>query len=89
MMSGPDSQALDNALSQLELLVAVDLVQRDSHRHAHWLIPGTHFLEREGCTACQGYLLCPPLPAAEFEQWLRNRARIGAKKKPKKKTRAM
>lgn len=48
VLSGPDSQALDTALSQLELLVAVDLVQRDSHRHAHWLIPGTHFLEREG-----------------------------------------
>ncbi len=31
------------------------------------------FLEREGCGACQGYLLCPPLPAAEFERWLRAR----------------
>jgi formate dehydrogenase len=27
--------------------VAVDLVQRESHRHAHWLIPGEHFLERK------------------------------------------
>lgn len=48
VVSGPDGAALDEALSQLELLVAVDLVQRESHRHAHWLIPGTHFLEREG-----------------------------------------
>lgn len=48
VLSGPDSASLDEALGQLELLVAVDLVQRDSHRHAHWLIPGTHFLEREG-----------------------------------------
>jgi len=31
------------------------------------------FLEKLGCNACQGYLLCPPLPAAEFEQWLRDR----------------
>jgi formate dehydrogenase len=45
--SGPDGQALDGALSQLDLLVSVDLVQRESHRHAHWLIPGTHWLERE------------------------------------------
>jgi diguanylate cyclase (GGDEF)-like protein/PAS domain S-box-containing protein len=28
------------------------------------------FLARQGCHACQGYLLCPPLPAAEFESWL-------------------
>ncbi len=37
------------------------------------------FLEREGCGACQGYLICPPLPADEFEKWLKQRAR---KKKP-------
>jgi formate dehydrogenase len=55
VVSGPDGATLDSALSKLELLVAVDMVQRESHRHAHWLIPGTHFLEREGLhvlTAC-------------------------------------
>jgi diguanylate cyclase (GGDEF)-like protein/PAS domain S-box-containing protein len=36
------------------------------------------FLEREGCGACQGYLVCPPLPAPEFENWLKQRS----KKKP-------
>lgn len=46
VVSGPDGQALDRALAQLELLVAVDLVQRESHRHAHWLMPATHWLER-------------------------------------------
>lgn len=44
--SGPDGAALDHALSTLELLVVFDIVQRESHRHAHWLIPGTHWLER-------------------------------------------
>ena len=39
-----------------------------------------HFLTREGCTACQGYLLCPPLAAPDFEAWLRTRARLGKKK---------
>ena len=34
-----------------------------------------NFLAREGCHACQGYLLCRPLPAAEFESWLRARTR--------------
>jgi formate dehydrogenase len=38
---------MDEALGQLDLLVAIDLVQRESHRHADWLIPGTHWLERE------------------------------------------
>jgi formate dehydrogenase len=47
VVSGPDGRALDAALSKLDLLIAVDLVQRESHRHADWLIPGTHWLERE------------------------------------------
>ncbi|WP_084269786.1 molybdopterin-containing oxidoreductase family protein [Patulibacter minatonensis] len=47
VVSGPDGQALDDALQDLDLLVAIDLVQRESHRHADWLIPGTHWLERE------------------------------------------
>jgi formate dehydrogenase len=47
VVSGPDGAALDHALSGLELLVAVDLVQRESHRHAEWLIPAAHWLERE------------------------------------------
>ena len=45
--SGPDGKRLDAALQQLDLLISVDLYQRESHRHAHWLIPGSHFLERE------------------------------------------
>jgi formate dehydrogenase len=47
VVSGPDGTALDGALAGLELLVAVDLVQRESHRHAEWLIPAAHWLERE------------------------------------------
>jgi formate dehydrogenase len=46
VVSGPEGGALDKALADLELLVAVDMVQRESHRHADWLIPGTHWLER-------------------------------------------
>jgi formate dehydrogenase len=46
VVSGPQGAALDAALGQLDLLVAVDLVQRESHRHADWLIPGSHWLER-------------------------------------------
>ncbi len=47
VVSGPNGQLLDSALAELDMLVAVDLVQRESHRHADWLIPGVHWLERE------------------------------------------
>lgn len=60
VVSGPDGDALDKAFSQLELLVAVDFVQRESHRHAHWLIPGTHWLEREGLHLAFGSLMDKP-----------------------------
>ena len=47
VISGPDGARLDQALEGLDLLVVLDFFQRESHRHAHWLVPGTHFLERE------------------------------------------
>jgi len=37
------------------------------------------FLEAQGCTACQGYLICPPVPAEEFERWLRSRRRLAGR----------
>jgi formate dehydrogenase len=64
VVSGPDGAALDRAFAQLDLLVAVDFVQRESHRHAHWLIPGTHFLEREGLHALMAGLT--ELPFAQY-----------------------
>ena len=39
-----------------------------------------NYLTREGCHACQGYLLCPPLPAEDFESWLRDRKKPAPKK---------
>lgn len=64
VVSGPDGNSMDKAFAQLELLVAVDFVQRESHRHAHWLIPGTHFLEREGLHALMAGLT--ELPFAQY-----------------------
>ena len=46
VVSGPNGAKLDDALRQLDLLVAIDFVQRESHRHAHWLLPAVHWLER-------------------------------------------
>lgn len=56
VISGPDGARLDAALAQLELLVAIDFFQRESHRHAHWLIPGSHFLERDEFFALFGVI---------------------------------
>lgn len=51
VVSGPDGGKLDRALEQLDLLVVIDLVQRESHRHAHWLLPAAHWLERDDLLA--------------------------------------
>lgn len=51
VVSGPDGTKLDKALAQLDLLVVIDLVQRESHRHAHWLLPARHWLERDDLLA--------------------------------------
>ncbi len=51
VVSGPEGTKLDKALAQLDLLVAIDLVQRESHRHAHWLLPAVHWLERDDLLA--------------------------------------
>jgi formate dehydrogenase len=51
VVSGPQGATLDEALAQLDLLVAIDFVQRESHRHAHWLLPAVHWLERDDLLA--------------------------------------
>ncbi|MET0898780.1 MAG: molybdopterin-dependent oxidoreductase [Mycobacterium sp.] len=51
VVSGPDGARLDAALASLDLLVAIDFVQRESHRHAHWLLPAAHWLERNDLLA--------------------------------------
>ena len=51
LVSGPDGGKLDAALEELDLLVAIDFVQRESHRHAHWLLPAVHWLERDDLMA--------------------------------------
>jgi formate dehydrogenase len=51
VVSGPDGARLDAALQQLDLLVVIDFLQRESHRHAHWLLPAAHWLERDDLLA--------------------------------------
>ncbi|MET0375427.1 MAG: molybdopterin-dependent oxidoreductase [Rhizorhabdus sp.] len=46
LQSGPGGHKMAQAFDDLELFVCVDLFQRETQNHAHWLIPGQHFLER-------------------------------------------
>jgi formate dehydrogenase len=56
VVSGPDGSALDAALAQLDLLVVLDFFQRESHRHADWLLPAAHWLERDDLIPVMGGL---------------------------------
>ena len=51
VVSGPRRSQTGRALEQLDLLVVIDFVQRESHRHAHWLLPAVHWLERNDLPA--------------------------------------
>ncbi|CAA0102785.1 Assimilatory nitrate reductase catalytic subunit [Zhongshania aliphaticivorans] len=64
VVSGPDGDKLDAALAQLDCLVVIDQFQRESHRHADWLIPGDHFLERNDINPLLQSL--SPAPRAQF-----------------------
>ena len=68
VVSGPDGAVLDEALDQLDLLVAIDFFQRGSHRHADWIIPGCHFLEREELFAQLGQAVFSP-PGEVKPEW--------------------
>ncbi|MCK9504991.1 MAG: molybdopterin-dependent oxidoreductase [Porticoccaceae bacterium] len=66
VISAPQGKELDEALAKLDLLVCVDSFQRDSHRHAHWLIPAPHFLELDDAA-----ILLKDLNARPSVQFLR------------------
>lgn len=79
VVSGPDGAKLDRALASLDLLVAIDFVQRESHRHAHWLLPAVHWLERDDLLAFTSSMHDEPFvqfgrkavdpPAGAREEW--------------------
>ncbi len=47
MLSVPNGDELERALTELELMVAIDLYVTDTTRHADYILPATTFLERE------------------------------------------
>ncbi|MFC4777918.1 molybdopterin oxidoreductase family protein [Paenibacillus sp. GCM10023252] len=48
LVSCPNSKRVKEALERLELLVVVDLFETETAEYAHWLLPGSSFLEAEG-----------------------------------------
>ncbi|MBK6740452.1 MAG: molybdopterin-dependent oxidoreductase [Haliea sp.] len=46
LLTCPNSHRLTEAFRQLELLVAIDLHESETARHAHYVLPGSHWLER-------------------------------------------
>jgi formate dehydrogenase len=47
VLSVPNGEQLEQALGELELMVAIDLYVTDTSRHADYVLPATTFLERE------------------------------------------
>ncbi|MEZ5568029.1 MAG: molybdopterin-dependent oxidoreductase [Halioglobus sp.] len=46
LLTCPGSERLAQAFDELELFVCMDIVQNETARHAHYLLPGLHSLER-------------------------------------------
>jgi EAL domain-containing protein (putative c-di-GMP-specific phosphodiesterase class I) len=58
-------EAIVSAVIGLARGLGIDVVAEGVERQSQ-----LEFLKREGCGACQGYLICPPLPNEEFVAWL-------------------
>jgi assimilatory nitrate reductase catalytic subunit len=48
IVSSPNSHFVEKALQKLDLLVVIDLFETETAEYAHWLLPGSSFLEGEG-----------------------------------------
>ncbi|WP_308636771.1 molybdopterin oxidoreductase family protein [Paenibacillus silvisoli] len=48
LVSSPNNARVEEALKKLELLVVIDLFETETAAYAHWLLPGSTFLEAEG-----------------------------------------
>jgi anaerobic selenocysteine-containing dehydrogenase len=46
VVSAPDGASMETALESLELFVSLDYYVTESNRYAHYILPGTTFLER-------------------------------------------
>jgi anaerobic selenocysteine-containing dehydrogenase len=51
VLSVPNGPALEEAMQELDLMVAIDLYVTETSRHADYILPGTTFLERDDLPA--------------------------------------
>ncbi len=66
VLSCPNGPRLAQALEKLDLLVSVDLFRNETARHAHYVLPGTSFLERGDIPlGAQGF---QPTPYMQYGQ---------------------
>jgi anaerobic selenocysteine-containing dehydrogenase len=60
VLSVPDGTALEQALEQLDLMVALDFYMTETSRHADYILPATTYLEREDVpVALMGFFSTP------------------------------
>jgi EAL domain-containing protein (putative c-di-GMP-specific phosphodiesterase class I) len=79
----PGGAAIVSAVIGLARGLGIDVVAEGVEK-----LGQLEFLAAEGCRAAQGYLICPPLPAAEFEQWLQSPRPRGKPAAPRARSRA-
>lgn len=90
VLSAPGGDRLREALESLDLLVSFDLYVNETNRHAHYILPGTTFLERADVPLIGfGFMIrpflqytdavVPPLGEArdEFDTYLQILRRMG------------
>jgi len=80
---GSGGAAIVSAVIGLARGLGLDVVAEGVERDAQ-----LDYLKRAGCLAFQGYLFCPPIPANDFEQWVRNHRKAKRKAPAKKPAKA-
>lgn len=63
VLSVPNSEALEEALGRLDLLVSLDLYVNETNRHADYVLPATTMLERDDLPI--GFAACSPTVFAQ------------------------
>jgi len=66
VLSVPDGAALERALGELDLMVALDFYVTETSRHADYILPATTYLEREDVpVALMGFFSTPFMQVTE------------------------
>ncbi|WP_202078076.1 molybdopterin oxidoreductase family protein [Caldalkalibacillus salinus] len=67
VVSSPNNHFVKQALQKLDLLVVIDMFETETAQLAHWLLPGSSFLEGEGTmTNLEGRVIHRPQVFGEY-----------------------